>query len=656
MSWWSGLDEAAVLTAFLFLPGLLVGAVLGLRRVVLLAAAPGLSVAILGLVPVLLAPTGVAWNPASAVVSALVVAVLFAALRRAFRRGWRVGAEPGPAVWPVLVAVVLAAPFAALPMKNGMAMPDLPPQTWDAVFHLNGIRAIVETGDGSSLHLGRLADPGTATVFYPAAWHDIAALALRDDVVVTANVFTLLLAAVIWPLALAGLAAVLAPRSWAAPAAAALAGTALVAFPARMVSYGTLWPSALAYALVPVALMLTLVLRDRLRRWHSHPRTAFPVSEVVALLAVLGGAGLAHPSAVLAYGVIGGAIWVHLWWRLLAAARRLGGRWRWAGVVAAPAAVLLGLAVFVASPQFTTTAAKKPEPFGSVTNAILGAFTDAQLPEVGFGNTERSWLIALLVTLGMVATVVVRRHRWLALAMVLTTALFVLSVDSSLPGAFLVGPWYSDPVRLGGMVALVVPVLVAVAVAWLAEAGARWARPARRQALAQAVAAALVVVLVVGTGGLRPGERTEQMQTNYLFVPESGLNGLVSPDELAMIERADETLPADAVVLGSPFTGAPLLYALSDVEVVYPHFRGKWSAEATHLARHFNRLRFDPGVCADLNDLGIEYVYGDDLIYWPEHSENENYRGLVGLGRLGDALEPVDTGGTATLYRITACG
>jgi hypothetical protein len=658
MSWWSGLDEAAALTAFVFVPGVLVGWVLGLRRVLLLVAAPALSVAILALAPVLLAPLGIAWTPLTAALSTAVVAAAFAALRWACRRSWRVATEAGPAVWPVLLAVVVALPFATIPLKNGMGSPDYPPQTWDAIFHLNGLRAILDTGDGSALHLGRLSKPAGDVVFYPAGWHDVAVLAVHGDPVVTANVFTLVLAAVLWPLALAGLAAVVAPRSRVAPVAAALAGTALVAFPARMVSYGTLWPNALGYVLVPTALALTVVVLERLRRRRTQPRSPWPVSEAIVLAAALGGAGLAHPNADLAYVVLAAPLALAYWWEELCAARRQGGAWRWAAVVAAPLVVLAG--AWLSRSLFVATKTNTRLPYGGGRDAVIGAFTDAQLSAQGFGNPERSYLLGALVVLGMVATVLLRRNRWLAVGMLTTTALFTVAVNPTLPGSFLVRPWYSDPVRLGGMVAIVSPVLVGVAVAWLGQVAARRVRlrnPAGRPVIAEGVAAALVLVLVVGTGGLRGQLRTEQLQTNYVMVPESGLNGLVGPEELAMIERADEELPDDAVVLGNPFTGAPLLYAVSDVKVVYPHLSGTWGTDAKVLAKSFDEIRTNPAVCAALDDLGVDYLYTDGLLYWPTHEDVQDYRGLLDTDPavLGDALEPVDTGGSATLYRITAC-
>src|SRR5690606_29172528 len=116
-----------------------------------------------------------------------------------------------------------------------------------------------------------------------------------------------------------------------------------------------------------------------------------------------------------------------------------------------------------------------------------------------------------------------------------------------------------------------------------------------------------------------------------------------------------ESLPSGAVVLGNPFTGVAMLYAVSGIDVAYPHLSGSWGEDADFLAEAFDRVESDPRVCEALEAEGIEYVYDDDLLYWPEHPNVEDYSGLEDVDRLGSALELVDSGGGAAVYRITAC-
>ncbi len=96
MSWWSVLDELGWALLFLFGPGLAVGAALGLRRVWLFAAAPAVSIAVLGAGAVLLELVGMPWGRLGALVVTVVVLVCVLGLRRLLGRRWPTDAPPRP--------------------------------------------------------------------------------------------------------------------------------------------------------------------------------------------------------------------------------------------------------------------------------------------------------------------------------------------------------------------------------------------------------------------------------------------------------------------------------------------------------------------------------------------------------------------------------
>jgi hypothetical protein len=86
--------------------------------------------------------------------------------------------------------------------------------------------------------------------------------------------------------------------------------------------------------------------------------------------------------------------------------------------------------------------------------------------------------------------------------------------------------------------------------------------------------------------------------------------------------------------------------------VVFPHITGRWDAPRRYLLEHFGDLGKDPKVCDALERVGAKYVYLDP----------EVYAGLDGFAQMTEGLtlegnlELVDRGGTAAVYRITACG
>ncbi|HEY3260286.1 MAG TPA: DUF6541 family protein, partial [Pseudonocardiaceae bacterium] len=155
----------AVYPVALWLPGGLLGAVLGLRGWVLAAVAPVLTYFVVGVAGPLSSAIGVRWSPpvaAAAVVLSVAVAAGLRWLAKRFTRGGTVAGSTGeaPAAWRsepapwarpaelVLSTVVLAvgtAGFATI--AAGMGDLSTVPQDWDALFHANGIRYIADTGD-----------------------------------------------------------------------------------------------------------------------------------------------------------------------------------------------------------------------------------------------------------------------------------------------------------------------------------------------------------------------------------------------------------------------------------------------------------------------------------------------------------------------------
>jgi len=213
VSWVSTWEEVLRGVLVLAVPGALVGYAVGLRRWWLVATAPALSVGTLATWGVLLSFAGIPWTVLSVGAATLLTAGVLLGAQTALRRVWR----PDRAAlgwWPATVAGVAVAGFlGVVAMRDGMAHPDAPPQTWDAIFHLNAVQRVLDTQDASSLHLGQLTAPLRDPAIYPAAWHGLVSFVVVDNVVVATNVVAILVAAVVFPLGCALLAAALLPGS-----------------------------------------------------------------------------------------------------------------------------------------------------------------------------------------------------------------------------------------------------------------------------------------------------------------------------------------------------------------------------------------------------------------------------------------------------------
>ncbi|WP_179950949.1 DUF6541 family protein [Xylanimonas oleitrophica] len=653
MSWGSAADELVLAALWAVGPGALLALAVGLRREWVLFAAPLLSVALLAAWPVLLGAAGVPWGRGVAVAVTVLTAAASAGVRvaaarrssaRAAGRHARAAAARRDPRRDVLRPVVMAAALAgaavwtAVPFMQGMGRPDRMPQTWDAVFHLNAARWVLDHGDASSLALGGMTSPVTGSGFYPAAWHTLVALSTTSSVVVSTNAVVIVVAGLVWPLGVAALARATLPRwSWFPPVAAVVS-VGFTAFPTGLVTWGTVWPNALAYALVPGTVAVTM-------------RALAPGrGRAAAALTAVAGTGaiaLSQPSALLVYASIATFPVLTAFGRTLVRgtplqrAAALGGMVVWSGgwlVVWRTFASAIRTTAWHGSAGFTTGAL-----------SALGDRYAPTPPETG---------VVALVVVGVLVSFAVRGARWVPLALAGLLALVGVAQQES-AWSWWVHPFFADPARLSGAVPLVSALLVALAVCGCAVGLGRLVGGAGRRprgAVLGAVTALALLGAVVVTGGLQQADRSGVLRAYYVDAAAPELpDSLVSPGEMEMLERLGEELGPGQVLLGSPFSGAALAYAVADVDVVFPHMRGAWSPAARFLGQHFGSIGEDPRVCDAVRELGVGYYYADTDVYFPTHRDHALYEGLT-PDVPSDGFELVDSGDTAAVYRITACG
>ncbi|ACZ20841.1 hypothetical protein Sked_08900 [Sanguibacter keddieii DSM 10542] len=707
MSWASTWEEVLRGILVLAVPGALVGYAVGLRRWWLVATAPALSVGTLATWGVLLSFAGIPWTVLSVGAATLLTAGVLLGAQTALRRVWR----PDRAAlgwWPATVAGVAVAGFlGVVAMRDGMAHPDAPPQTWDAIFHLNAVQRVLDTQDASSLHLGQLTAPLRDPAIYPAAWHGLVSFVVVDNVVVATNVVAILVAAVVFPLGCALLAAALLPGSRLLPGLTAVAGVAFVAFPGRMVSYGTLWPNALGYALLPVALALTVRLLDQApvadRRRGPHvgarhvaaPATTrrgareqtaaghLPLDNlapattetsrtplVLALLLTLVAVTAAHPNALIGYGAVSAALVLVGVVRVAAVAVVERRYVELLALVLTTGAVVVLATLIFRSPQMQSVIAYERGTYATPLEAVWQALSDTQLTVIGAGNGDPSWVLAGLTVLGFLVALVRSRLRWLALAYAVVLTLFVAANDPTLPIGALAGPWYSDAVRLGGLVVVVAVPLVGLGLLLVAQVLGLGLRAllalvpaprsprragALRGAVVSVIGVAVVVAFLATTGLARQDLREHRILAEYGRSDDPAWPGIVTTGEIELMERLADELPEDSVVLGNPFTGAPLLYAISGTEVVFPHLRGAWTPESRYLGLHLADIATDPEVCRLIDELGVTHLYVDPQLYWPEHSSRELYAGMGEEPPAVEGFTLVDQAERARIYAVDAC-
>ena len=675
-SGWTLAAATLVVAGLLLVPGWIMGRSAHLGALPSLAVAPALGSANIGAAEILAHALALPWRPWGwAVIAALTaVSALMARLiagspperaRRTAPQGW---AERTILAGGLIVAVVVPA-GAILSVLPG---PAYPAQAFDATFHLNAVAAIREGGNASMLG-GLSALYSGRAVYYPTVWHGALALAPGGPVPVsTAGV--LALTAVAWPLSLLGLLARAAglDTAWepeaegarrrqqtCAVAAVLALSAAVVGFPLLPMTSLAVWP----YALSVLGLPGVLVLYDLLRRGTASRRLRLVL--VLLALAAAGGAVAAHGTglfnlAVLTPPFLADAV-VSLWRR---SATRRGGRALLAVVAVAAMLVLAAGTWFMRGSLASVLGYRRPA--GGVAGAVatLGqAIIDLPMYGAVPGATVPIGIVIGLLTLAAAWSARSRRDQrpWLIMWL-LALLLLVLVGGPQWAGRQLGAPWYLQKARI--LPLAILPAFVLLVQAGAGQPGRRlWEvlhRAASRVGVVRperAVAAMLVALVLLPVAARTPLERNLAAS---VYDPQRIQYGtLLTKDSIALIRRSRSELPDDAVVLGAPSRGAAHLWSLGGLHVVYPT-RDKTApgTPGAALASAWPTLgQKGSQTCTLLNRLGVRYFYSSS-----DATASGSVTGAAPLrwdSRLtqvpSEGLELVDSEGSASLWRITAC-
>lgn len=648
--WLAQTPVVFVAVVIIFGPGLLIGWLLHLRGLTLWALAPVGSTAVIALLAFVYGAVGVRWSALSAAVGCLVAAALAAIGGKLLGRRARIPARTSRAERRMLAAgLAIGMLTITVQFVVYVGHPDAISQSNDAVFHLNALRYILDTGNASSMHISGFLGADT---FYPAAWHALASLLILVTgctIPVAANLTTLVISAAVWPVGIAWLTGrIVGGRVVPAAVAAALAG-ALWAFPMLMVEWGVLYPYGLSVALLPAAIGLVVVAPGWARgRGPVRTRRGNRILVVVLMLACAGALALAQPASLLTWLLV---IAVFLSWRLGQRMRHAGMRSRIAAVVQLVVTWLVLAAVWWAFAHGTSRS--QWNAFRSHKHAVLDVFANSQVmlpPALG---------VSILMLIGLAVAVLRRRLRWWATTWLAVSVLYVLAASAGRISVRngLLRPWYGDPYRFAALTPLVVVPLAAIGLLYVVH----WATVAvsgRRLAGAARFAGAWILVGLAALGGvslaLRPVVQMPRI-TQGSPAPGSLYTDMtfLTANGRALLEDLDRLTPAGARIIGNPSTGVAFGYMLSGRDV-YPR---TWQAPDNPVwntvAQHLREAAYNPIVCPALKKMGSpQYV----LDFGPGNVLPGRWvmPGMTAfVGKPGFVL--VKRIGHASLWHITAC-
>lgn len=629
----------------LVLPGALVATGARLSWPLAITVGPALTYGLVGLAIVPFGAVGIPWNAATALATLVVVGALVAGLawgvRRLLDRGSAVVvAAPTNAVGPMLT--VAAGVLLGMLLIGWAAVRGLPdwqsiPSTWDAVWHANTVRFILDTGQASPTHMGELRNVEThAPLYYPSAFHALTAVLCQLTGAAPTTGYTLAgLAASVWlfPISAALLTWNLLQRvtttrraALASGAAAALSAS-FTALP--YVEFGTAaMPNLVAYGLVvPTFALVTGVrtLRDRI---------------AVAVLALVG---------VFSVHLTGGVVTVLLlaaWWLCPpdgALWNPLRGKRRdtlaLATVLVSTALLLLPQllsvrrqADIIAGHSFLTHEGRK----SALRDALL--LYTRHLNDFGI-----QYALVGLTAVGAVLLAV--RKVWWPLA--LWAVLVVGVVQSSAPVGGPVGAvvgrftdlFYSDPRRIMAAMTLLLVPMAGVGLAWLA---ALVVTPAPGR-LRDVLTGVLVTATAVGLAWHYLPRHAFLFGDKYdsVIIDARDLEAFAY---LAALPGARDTVIGNANVDGSAW-----MYAVADLHPLWTHYdypqqQGPGPQRFVFWA-YADDADTDPRVAPAIHALNIRYV----LISSPTVRGFTLPDGLVSLEKSRSWAKIYDNGG-ASIY------
>ena len=634
-----------VALALLFLPGLIAALLLRTPLQAALAIGPALSTTAVVMVSVTSSLIGVPWGPIPLIAGVLALWLLSAGLGFLLRRR---SAPEEPSRLPIaaLVATSIAAVIVALVFLPVSVTPEAFPQHPDTIFHLGVSQWMVEHHDASVLQAEAFRRQPEAGGFYQAGFHAMVATVAQfsgASVVVSTSSLVLVIAGIVWPLGCVFLARTLFGSNLAVALSAAVVSVAFSAYPFTLMSYGVLWPNLFGQTLLPGALALGAVVVSAAHR--KSPPVKSRVRAALLLLAMLPGVAMAHPNAFLTLllfgalmtlGVLLGKAWSMRRDRPWLAATSVGG-----------IALASGLA-FVASSLI--------DPKGGMRTQASGLG-----PEVGRREAVRDtvlfaprgavelWVLAAVVAVGAVIVLVrYRGRRWVVTAMVITSALFYVSVavDNATTRHF-TWPWNSQPPRLAAIGVLPAMLLATVALAACARLLNQRMRVPR---LASAVAAPLIFVLASGGAYVN----THRGVMEPYFHPTPALSW-ASNAELRALHSLAKRVPKGAVVAENPWNGGSYMYVVSGRHMLFPTEKDRLPGDRMVLALKLDDVGRSPEVCAAARRQNVRFaITGGRPFAWAGRRGTTEYAGVDAVGS-SDAFREVAREGPYALFQMVSC-
>ncbi|WP_028822204.1 DUF6541 family protein [Propionimicrobium lymphophilum] len=519
-------------------------------------------------------------------------------------------------------------------------------QTYDNVFHLNAVRFIVDTKNGSPLHVFYVTG-ANGKQFYPNGFHDIVSGVLEifpSSLGESFNAVVLILFAFTWLISCFYLVETVFGMKLVNVIAAAVLVPAFNSMPVTLLDW-VLYPLFAAYVFLPVLLALGLQLFD------VGVNKKQPFSETFVLLCFAGaGACLIHPTGAFAFFLM--MIPVTIIW----VARKC--RYKASGEISKKEfRFSVGVFFLIWVMIFACWALIRPMRESAI-------WEPSQTFDMAFGSALLNegirhgalYVVSFFSVSGLIICIWRRKRIWLLMIwgiVVLAWGIVSSSAISWLRWA-VTGPWYMDPYRILPLISVPALLLAVIGFKLVLKSLVQRAELKRTDVR---VIAILFVLFSLILSQVEPGIRHSDEKTaeNYQMgsTGDDGSPMLLDKNEMKIFDIAEYRLPDDAVLGTVPNNGSSMIYAYKGIKTINTHLLYEPTDDVRILEEHLDEIGHNPKVCEAAKRLGVEYVldFGDRYV-------GENDKSYAGFNNFknNSSFDLLAVSGKAAIYKIVGCG
>lgn len=490
-------------------------------------------------------------------------------------------------------------------------------QEYDNSFHLNLIRSFVDSGEYSVTHCSTYlenldAAPVSGVGYYPAGWHCVAALlvsALGVSPALATNALNSVIVSVVYPVSMFYFLGSIWGRSRRMFLFAPILIVAFQAFPWRLLDFGPLYSNLFSLALAPLFLAAFIVLCAD--ETSARARMLSGISAFIILIDLV----VLQPNSVFTCGVILIPYCVSRLWSA-PFCNVFNRKAQIVRCVVTVAFLLFAAVVWTLlyrAPALKSVVEFSWASFASKHQALINILAGA------ISSEYAQIVVAALILSGVFYALHTKKCRWLIWSYALVAfQYYICATDDGFLKHFLTGFWYTDSYRIAASLVLVAVPLAcmgAYALCMLCYRLLSSVMRLQRKPMIMLAAVFLLAAIFIpnySLSGQNYSTAFGMLEDKIATANSTSADNVLNGKERDFLEKVQEAVPEDALILNQPFDGSVFAYALYDLNVYYSSFGVNQSLDETEDSKLL-RLAVDDWqsnaeVSQALKDTGIKYV------------------------------------------------